>query len=347
MITRLFYPKEKKLYNQKIIHPVQTWQWGDFQQTQGHKVYRFGVFNKSILISAYSVSFHPIPHTTYSIGTILRGPRITSQMIAAIKKVAIQENAIFVKFEPDVIHQKFDQSNHATVVNPLPHFNNLVISPKVAFYPYSYIINLTHSQDQLLASMHPKTRYNIKVANRHAVKVQNQNTLLAFNTYLDLIFNTTRRQGFYLHSRQYHQVLWKTLKSTITAHLMLASYQNQVLSALMLFQTQDRLFYPYGGSLSTNRQVMAPTLLMWESIKFGQKQGCKTFDMWGCLGPDAKQGNPAFGFHRFKQGFGGQLVQFVGTYDLLINPQLYQIYNIVDKYRWKLLRLKAKLPFFK
>jgi len=344
MITRLLHNKEKKQYNQVIRHPIQTWEWGDFAQVQGHQVYRLGVFDKSKMISAYLVSFHKIPHTNYSIGTCLRGPQITSKMLASVKKIAHQENAIFVKFEPDIIHKEFDPP---VVVNLLPHLKDLVISPKVAFYPHSYLVDLTKPEEELLATMHSKTRYNIKVANRHGVKIEQNNSQEAFNSYLDLIFDTTTRQGFYLHSRQYHRDQWRILKNTGIPHIMLASYQNQTLSALLLFVYKDRLFYPYGGSLPTHRQVMAPTLLMWESIKFGKKIGCKSFDMWGSLGPSAKPADPSFGFHRFKQGFGGQLVQFVGTYDLVINPRLYHLYNLVDKYRWQFLRLKAKLPFFK
>jgi lipid II:glycine glycyltransferase (peptidoglycan interpeptide bridge formation enzyme) len=111
----------------------------------------------------------------------------------------------------------------------------------------------------------------------------------------------------------------------------------------MLFIQKDRLFYPYGASLDINREVMAPTLLMWETIKLGKSYACKSFDMWGSLGPDAKESEQGFGFHRFKQGYGGKLVQFVGTYDLVIDPPKYQLYNLIDQYRWKFLRLKASL----
>jgi len=65
--------------------------------------------------------------------------------------------------------------------------------------------------------------------------------------------------------------------------------------------------------------------------------------MWGCLGPNAQEGENGFGFHRFKQGFGGQMLEYVGTYDFVINPNLYKIYNLVDKLRWTFLRLKAKV----
>ena len=111
----------------------------------------------------------------------------------------------------------------------------------------------------------------------------------------------------------------------------------------MIFVLKDRLFYPYGATAYEFKQVMAPNLLMWEVIRFGQSLKLKSFDMWGSLGPDAKEGELGYGFHRFKQGYGGNLIQFVGTYDYILNKDLYNIYNLADKYRWKILRLKASL----
>jgi lipid II:glycine glycyltransferase (peptidoglycan interpeptide bridge formation enzyme) len=343
MITRILYDEEKSEYDKLVKHPVQTWEWGDFQIKEGHKVYRLGVFDNDKMISGYSVSFHKIPHTNYSVGTILRGPNIDQDMLTNITKIAADENAVFVKFEPDVFQKTFDSANTPSTQTESINFPDLEISPKVAFYPYSYIIDLTKSEDGLLTVMHPKTRYNIKIANRYGVKVEENSTDAGFEIYLKLLFDTTKRQGFYLHTENYHRQLWKTLKSTGIPHIWLASFQNKVLSAFMLFTLKDRLFYPYGASVDLNREVMAPTLLMWECIKYGRSLGLKSFDMWGSLGPDAKESDPGFGFHRFKQGFGGQLVQFVGTYDLVINPTLYRIYNLIDKYRWKLLHLKASI----
>jgi len=344
MITRILTDKDQKKYNLLIKHPVQTWDWGDFQITQGHTIYRFGVFDDNDkMISAYSVSFHKIPKTKFSIGTILRGPKIDDQMIAQITEIAKKENAIFVKFEPNVVYKSFDNFGNETNSSSKPQFSHLKKSPKVAFYPFTYLINLNKTEDQLLESMHPKTRYNIRVANRHNVEVREQTDDKGFEIYLKLLFDTTKRQGFYLHGQKYHRDLWKKLKNTGMVHIMLASYQNQVLSAFMIFEVGNQLFYPYGASLDINRQVMAPNLLMWEVIKLGQKLKCQTFDMWGCLGPRAKENENGYGFHRFKQGFGGQLVEYIGTYDLIINPLLYKAYNSVDKIRWRLLRFKASI----
>ena len=333
MSIKLLTDKDQKKYNSVVIHPVQTWDWGEFQKSQSHTIFRFGVFDsKDKIKTAFTVSFHKIPKTKYSIGTILRGPNITEEILKTVRKIAQDQNAIFVKFEPDV--SKTEASMN---------FPNLVVSPKVAFYPHTFKVDLTKTEEELLVNMHPKTRYNVRVANRYGVEVKEVTNDKGFEIYLKLLFDTTKRQGFYLHSQKYHRDLWKILKETDMPHIMLASYQGKVLSAFMLFKLKDQLFYPYGASLDINREVMAPTLMMWESIKLGQKMKCTTFDMWGCLGPDATEGENGFGFHRFKQGFNGQLFEYVGTYDYVINPTLYKLYNLVDKLRWRLLRLKAKI----
>lgn len=344
MIIKILTKLDKQQYESLIIHPVQTWEWGDFQISQGHTVYRLGIFDdKETMVSACSVSFHQIPKTKFSIGTVLRGPEITHELIEKITQIAKKEKALFVKFEPNIIYQAFDKFNNHTLISQKPAFDHLKKSPKVAFYPFTYLIDLTETENNLLAAMHPKTRYNIRIANRFQVEIKDQTNDEGFEIYLKLLLATTKRQGFYLHTEKYHRRLWKQLKNTGIVHILTASYQHQVLSAFMIFKVKDQLFYPYGASLDINRQVMAPTLLMWEVIKFGQKLKCQTFDMWGCLGPEAKEGENGFGFHRFKQGFGGQLTEYVGTYDLVINPSLYQLYNLTDKIRWKFLRLKASI----
>lgn len=82
--------------------------------------------------------------------------------------------------------------------------------------------------------------------------------------------------------------------------------------------------------------------MMWEAIKFGKKQGAKLFDLWGSLGPNPDIKDPWYGFHRFKQGFGAELQEFVGSYDLVINRTEYRLYEWAEKTRWVLLKILAK-----
>jgi lipid II:glycine glycyltransferase (peptidoglycan interpeptide bridge formation enzyme) len=124
----------------------------------------------------------------------------------------------------------------------------------------------------------------------------------------------------------------------LTAHLLTAGYQGKTLATWILFVYKDTLYYPYGASSNEHRETMASNLMMWETIKFGKKLGLKKFDMWGALGPNPDPKDSWFGFHRFKLGYGGELVEFIGSYDLVINPILYQAYKITDKLRWIFLK---------
>jgi lipid II:glycine glycyltransferase (peptidoglycan interpeptide bridge formation enzyme) len=85
---------------------------------------------------------------------------------------------------------------------------------------------------------------------------------------------------------------------------------------------------------------MASNLMMWETIKFGKKLNLKYLDMWGALGKTPDPKDPWYGFHRFKEGYGGRHVEFVGSYDFVINKKLYYPYVYLNQLRWFILRFK-------
>jgi lipid II:glycine glycyltransferase (peptidoglycan interpeptide bridge formation enzyme) len=211
------------------------------------------------------------------------------------------------------------------------------------FTKYTFILDLTKSEDALLAAMHPKTRYNIRVAQKHNVVVKEDNSQKAFNEYLRLTRETTSRQGFYAHNANYHKSMWKILHKEGIARLFTATYNGEVLSAWIVFIWGDTIYYPYGASSRSHHEVMAPTLLLWEIAKWSRRQaGIKKFDLWGALGPTPDEYDPWYGFHRFKQGFNPDLIEFTGSYDLIISPLLYTLYTMADNVRWFFLRLQSK-----
>jgi lipid II:glycine glycyltransferase (peptidoglycan interpeptide bridge formation enzyme) len=146
--------------------------------------------------------------------------------------------------------------------------------------------------------------------------------------------------------------MWETLKpkqmangkwqmANLNAHLLTAKYQGKTLTTWILFTFHDTLYYPYGASSTESREVMASNLVMWEAIRFGKKLGLKKFDMWGAMGPNPDKKDPWYGFHNFKEKYGPEHIEFVGSYDLVISPILYQVYKIADKLRWLILRFKT------
>ena len=191
------------------------------------------------------------------------------------------------------------------------------------------------SEEELIKSFHSKTRYNIRYAQRQGAEVVEDNSDKAFKRYLALTKETVERQGFYAHSRKYHELMWKFLSPTGIARLLTAKYQNQIITTWILFIWKDFLYYPYGASTEQHKNVMANNLMMWEAIRLGKRLGLKTFDLWG-----REEGK---GFTKFKEGYNPRVVEFLGTWDLVINKRAYTIYRLAEAIRWPLLRLKSKL----
>lgn len=343
MITRILYAEEQELFNKVAAHPLQTWEWGDFAQAQGKTVVRLGVFEGTSIKQSFQLIFSTIPKTNFSVGFYPRGPELTPAILDQITTVGKKENALFVRLEPQQILRTWLADGSEKLVGQHPTFPSLVLAPRHTFAPFTSILDLGKTEEELLANLHPKTRYNISVAKKYGVEIFEDTSDQGLASYLDLTFALTKRKGFFLHDRAYHEKLWQTLKTTGMLHLLFARYQGELLASYMLFGLGDTWYYPYGASSPNHKEVMASNLLMWETILLGKKLGFKRFDMWGTLGPDPNPRDPWFGFHRFKLGYGGDLVQFVGSWDLVINEPLYRLYTIADNLRWKALTIRKKL----
>lgn len=305
-------------------HPLQSSAWGQFRTSMGIDVVR---------VNNWQLTFHKIPFTPFTIGYFPKGPMPTKAMLAKLAELAREKHAIFIQLEPNVL-----KSLQFKVLS----FKYLRPSHHPLFTKYTFVLDLTKSEEALLKAMQPKTRYNIKVAQKHGVVIGNDDSPQAFNEYLRLTRETTYRQGFYAHNETYHRRMWKVLHPAGIAKLFTATYQKTILAAWVVFVWEKTIYYPYGASSRENREVMAPTLLLWEIARWGKNHGYKTFDLWGALGPPPAGGHderdPWYGFHRFKQGFNPQLVELIGSYDLILNPILYRIYTIADKVRWRILQ---------
>jgi len=338
---------QRQEFDSKALHPLGSWEWGEFREKMGLKVLRLGVFDKKTLTASWQMTVHPIPKTDWTLIYFPKGPLPDQQMIDSLRKIGQEEKAIFVKMEPQVggpIREKDQETEKGFEEIREFLLANGCKMGKSLFPRHTFWIDLTKKEEELMAQMRPKTRYNVGIAQRHGVKISEDNSDKAFKNYLALLQETTTRQSFYAHSPAYHQKMWETLYPSGMAHLLTATYQGKILTTWVLFNFNGVLYYPYGASSSEYREVMASNLMMWEAIKFGKKLDCHRFDLWGSLGPDASPSDPWFGFHHFKEGYNPQLVEFIGTYDLVLKPTLYSVYNFVDKIRWGFLKAKSRLP---
>lgn len=314
-----------------FVHPLQSIEWASFRKKWGNE----------ILATKHGyITLHKIPFLPYKIGVFEKGPEPTKDMLEDLGNLGPKNNLIFIKLEPNTPKVNLGENKYKKIIEILT--KNGCIKGKTLFTPTSFWINLKPTESEIYKSFTSKTRYNIRLAEKHGVIVKEDNSDSAFKRYLDLTRETVERQGFYAHSKKYHQLMWNHLHKIPTmsgkkpiAHLLTASYNGEIITTWILFSYGKFLYYPYGASSEKYKNVMANNLMMWEAIKFGKKLGLSTFDLWG-----REEGK---GFTKFKEGYNPQVVEFLGSWDMVLNPILYKVYRLAENFRWKFLRIRAKI----
>jgi len=329
---------QREEYNTVVGHPLQSYEWGEFRKKTGITVIRRGKISGDKIVEGFTLTIHKIPRTKLTVGYLPKGNNPTKELLSELERVGRENNCIFIQLEPNVLEAdslKLKAESLRKSFHPL-------------FTKFTFMLDISKSEEDLLKNFHPKTRYNIKIAKKHGVTVKIDDSKKAFEEYLRLTKETTDRQKFYAHTPSYHTKMWETLGETtdrkqqtgLSAHLLVAEYNKTALASWVLFVFRDTLYYPYGASSSEHRNVMASNLIMWEAILFGKKLGLTNFDMWGALSNTPDSNDPWYGFHKFKEGYGAKHTEFVGSYDFVINPVTYQFYKIADKARWAYLKIK-------
>ncbi len=307
MVTNITHESERGVWNEKALHPMQSWEWGEARAQMGIEVVRIGEYVDDTLEAVFQMTLHQIPKTRMQIGYV---PRSVAPSIAVLQHLlhfAKQRNIVYIKFEP---------ITQVTPSSPLrPSISSL-------FPRWTQCLDLTKHEDELLKNMKQKTRYNIRLAEKKGVTVQEMTNDKGFEIFSKLYFETTKRQRYAGHNNNYHKTIFNTLKKT-QSHILVAEYNGEPIAAYHLLQFHDVLYYIYGGSSDRYREVMGANLIMWEAIRLGKRLGCTSFDLWGSLPPEHDARDVWAGFTRFKSGFGTEFVQRPGSYDLVCNHLLY------------------------
>jgi lipid II:glycine glycyltransferase (peptidoglycan interpeptide bridge formation enzyme) len=188
-------------------------------------------------------------------------------------------------------------------------------------------IDLTAPEEAILARMHQKTRYNIRLAEKKGVEVS-----VApegdWEAIYRLYAETAGRDGFIIRPWEYYRQVWSTLTGSRMATCLKAEVEGTLVSAIWVIYFGKKAHYLYGMSGLLHRDYMPNYLLQWRGMQLAKSQGRTIYDMWGA--PDEFTENDRLsGVFRFKQGFGGEVVRTLGAWDYAINPVGYRLYTSV------------------
>jgi peptidoglycan pentaglycine glycine transferase (the first glycine) len=184
----------------------------------------------------------------------------------------------------------------------------------------------------VLARMKSKTRYAIRSSEKRGVRVHASADVALFYR---LMAETGARDAFAIHSEEYYRSVFSTFAPHQEVEMLIATYEEQPIAGVIVFARGPRAWYLYGASTEAHRDLMAPRLLQWESIRWAKSRGCTQYDLWGIPDFDEAQLEAEFdrradglwSLYRYKRGFGGAVTRFAGAWDRIYSPALYAAYR--------------------
>lgn len=236
--------------------------------------------------------------------------------------------------EWDAIIKILQRHKHASVVRIEPHTQPPdFFSPRKDVSPSCTLITtLQHADEELFASFHEKTRYNIRVSERASVEVrQLGDAEIAARTpeILALYHETSSRHDI-------GRVPQHELESLFPyAQVWGAFVGDRVVATSVHVRFGDTVTYVHGASRYEDRASMGPYALHWTVMRAARDAGATKYDWWGVAPEGAGEAHPLAGVTRFKIRFGGARELSFGTFDMPVDRLRYALYTVAARLRKK------------
>ncbi|HHB90592.1 MAG TPA: peptidoglycan bridge formation glycyltransferase FemA/FemB family protein [Anaerolineae bacterium] len=303
-------------------HFLQLSGWGRFKAAFGWESVRVGVVEHNRLVAGAQILLRPLARVPLAprFAYIPKGPVVDwsradllPSLFEAIHAVARTRRAAMLRMEPE----RLDSPDLRAQLQSLGFTPSRAIQPRTTVW-----VDLTPDEATILKRMKQKWRYNVRLAARKGVVVR-EGDAHDLDAFIALMQITGSRKAFGVHTPDYYRTFWHLFAPTGRAVLLLAEFEGKPLAAIMVGYTGSRAYYFYGASGNQHRNLMPSHLLQWEAMRWARARGCTKYDLWGV--PDAVADDPnaaipdppegMWGVWRFKRGFGGQVVRYVGAWD--------------------------------
>lgn len=261
--------------------------------------------------------------------------KVMAELFEGANTLAKKYNAYILKIDPDV---KSDDSEFLDICReigltlPADSKNFEGIQPRYVFRLYIDGRN----EDELLASFHQKTRYNIRVAIKKGVTVRlaDAGEIPAFHK---IMLETGLRDNFVIRSEEYFKRMFDCLGEH--ARLYMAYLDGEPIAGTIAIHYGNKVWYLYGASSNAHRNVMPNFLLQYEMIKWAVETKSDIYDFRGVSG-DISEDNPLYGLYRFKKGFNGEFTEFTGEMSIIYRPLMNSMLKVAEKCYRRLNKIK-------
>lgn len=315
----------------------QSWEWGEVKGATGWEPFYLIAEEEGCPVGALMILKRRIPFPGKSFFYAPRGPvmdigrdDVLDSLLEKAAELAAAHGAIFLKLDPDVPSSETDFTDMLKKkgfrdASTGEGFDG--VQPR-----YVFRLDITPDEDRLMADMHNKTRYNIRLAGRKGVVIHHPCGKEMLPAFYEILTETCERDGFLVRSYSYFEEIWDRMAGNGMAELYMAEADGKWIAGTLTFVFGDKTWYIYGASSNAYRNYMPNYLIQWTMIRRAKECGSSVYDFRGVPGK-LTEDNPLYGLYRFKKGFNGVYTEFAGEFDLAYSPLLY--------FAWKYL-----LPFY-
>ena len=309
-------------------HLLQSHRWGELQSQFGWEAQRhyLDIDDTTVPVSLL-VTSTLVPGGRY--GYIGKGPALSGPGLNAalepLATLARNHGLAFLTIEPEV---------QRGWLPPPPWRQGKATQPE-----HTSIIDLRPEPEAILAGLKPKTRYNVRLAEKRGVVVQPSDDVAAFARLAEM---TSARHRIQLAREPYYRALYRLMAGDGSCRLYLAHHEGKAVAGIMVARFGGRATYLFGASAPFGRNLMPAYLLQWHAIQEVRRLGDVEYDLWG-MPPDNRPGHPWSGLWQFKSGWNGRLVTYAGAFDLPLNVTIWRGHKAMDKMRSTLRRVRSGL----
>ncbi|HRE48492.1 MAG TPA: peptidoglycan bridge formation glycyltransferase FemA/FemB family protein [Aggregatilineales bacterium] len=321
-------------------HILQSAEWGAFKQITGWKAARYVLYDAAHQISgaAQVLTRHVGP---LAMMYAPRAPLVShtdhaafEALLVGLERIARRQPTVQIKIDPDVVIGRgvpgeadaTEDANGLALCATLRRRGWRFSAEQVQFRN-TILIDLTHSEDDLLKAMGSGKRRKVGYGARHGVTIRAA-TLDDLPLLYRLYAETGSRNGFTTRPYEYYLSEWGMLMRAGMAHALIAEVNGQPVAHVILFLFGETCLYFTGASVSDNevRKLMPADMLQWEAMRYAKGRGCTVYDLWGAPNEFA-EGDSMWGVFGFKRDFGGVITRHMGAWDYAPYPALYTLYT--------------------
>jgi len=364
MEARIVEESEKPAWNQFVVQNslgdvLQTWEWGEVKRSVVWEVIRVGVFDDDKLIGVAQILRRRLLKF-FSLLYCPRGPVIDwdqENSLEALQTLAefirgkiAKPSDLFLRIESTVEKFSifnFQFSNKTQNLKPktqnlnfLPYFKS--IQPK-----HTSVVDLSRTEEEIIASFEKDTRNSVHRAEREGVIVKKSNNPDDWQKFYKLYKETSIRGHFTPRPWSQFEKIFQIMKPAGQADLYLATFnsargplteqeglvEEKILAGALILKSGTKAYYLWGASSRDYPKKFAPYLLQWEMMRDLKRSGVRLYDLWG-IAPTDNPKHAWSGHTLFKKGFGGKTVEYIGCWDLALSL-FYRFFRIVDFWRQK------------